>query len=137
MFKNAPIAPLLKSTQTIAIVGLSNKPYRDSYRVAQYMQRVGYLIIPVNPLLTTVLGQMAYASLKDIPGPIDLVNVFRRSEEVATLVDEAIAVHAKAIWLQLGIWDKNAVLKAQQAGLQVVANCCLMVEHAQLNTRHQ
>lgn len=132
MFKNAAIAPLLKSTQTIAVVGLSDKTYRDSFRVAQYMQRVGYTIIPVNPLLSKVLGQNAYASLKDIPGPIDLVNVFRRSEEVAAIVDEAIAVHAKAIWLQLGIWDKNAVLKAQQAGLQVVADRCLMVEHARM-----
>jgi predicted CoA-binding protein len=123
------IESILKETRTIAVVGLSNRPDRASYRVAAYMQQQGYRILPVNPAVEEVLGEKAYASLEEIPEPIDLVNVFRRPEHVPPLIDSAIAIAARGIWLQLGIVSNASLAKARQAGLRTVQNRCLMVEH--------
>lgn len=123
---------LLSDARTIAVVGISNKPHRDSYRVSSYMQRAGYRIIPVNPVLKgqEVLGEKVVESLKDIEEPIDIVNVFRRAELVGPIVDEAIAVGAHAVWIQLGIVNEAAAQKARDAGLEVVMDRCIMVDHA-------
>jgi hypothetical protein len=113
----------------VAVVGLSSDPQRDSYRVSRYMQSQGYDITPVNPNETEVLGVQAHASLRDLPEPPEVVNVFRRPEFVSEVVDEAIAVGAKAIWLQLGVIDYEAAQRAREAGLLVVMDRCIMVEH--------
>ena len=113
----------------VAVVGLSSNPSRASYDVARYMQRQGYDIIPVNPTETEVLGERVYASLSDLPEPPEVVDVFRRSEFVAEVVDEAIKVGAQAIWLQLGVIDEAAARKAREAGLVVVMDRCIKVEH--------
>ena len=124
---------LLANAKIIAVVGLSDKPDRASYGVAQYMQRAGYKIIPVNPQLKgPVLGEQPVASLHDITEPIDIVDIFRRSEDVPPVVADAIAVGAKAVWLQLGIVNDAAVAEAEAAGLDVVQDKCLKVEHARL-----
>ncbi|HMA37855.1 MAG TPA: CoA-binding protein [Chloroflexia bacterium] len=115
---------------TIAVVGLSDSPARTSYGVARYLQQQGYAIIPVNPTIREALGQRAYPSLPAIGRPVDVVNVFRRSEYVAAVVDEAIAIGARAIWMQVGVADPVAAERARAAGLRVVMNRCLMVEHA-------
>ncbi len=109
----------------IAVVGLSPDPSRASNSVAHYMKRHGYEIIPVNPVETEILGERSYASLSDIPEPPEVVDVFRRSEHVAAIVDEAIKIGAKAIWLQLGVIDKAAAQRARQAGLKVVMDRCI------------
>ncbi len=118
---------------TVAVVGLSPKPHRDSYEVAEYMQRQGWRIIPVNPaaLDTEILGEKVYASLTEAATTeqIDLVDVFRKSEDVPPVADEAIAIGAKALWLQLGIEHEASASKARAAGLRVVQNKCLLVEH--------
>ncbi|HVG03003.1 MAG TPA: CoA-binding protein [Nitrospira sp.] len=119
----------LRDCRTIAVVGLSSNPARPSYRVAAYMQQQGKVIIPVNPNEISVLGEMAYPSLPAVPGPIDLVNVFRRSEEVGPIVDDAIRIKAKAVWLQEGVIDENAATRARQAGLHVVMDRCWLKEH--------
>ena len=113
----------------VAVVGLSSDPWRDSYRVSRYMQSQGYNITPVNPNETEVLGVEARSSLRDLPEPPEEVNVFRRPEFVPEVVDEAIAVGAKAIWLQLGVIDYEAAQRAREAGLLVVMDRCIMVEH--------
>lgn len=123
------IARLLRDCRTIAVVGLSSNPARPSYRVARYMQQQGKVVIPVNPHEADVLGEPAYPSLSAVPGPIDLVNVFRRSEEAGAIVDEAIRIQAKAIWLQEGVVDEAAALRARQAGLQVVMDRCWLKEY--------
>ncbi|GAA5529269.1 CoA-binding protein [Herpetosiphon gulosus] len=126
------IKQLLSSAKTIAVVGLSNKPDRASYGVAEYMQRAGYKIIPVNPVLKEpVLGEQPVASLSDIKEPIDIVDIFRRAEDVPPVVEEAIAVGAKAIWMQLGIVNHEAAAAAEAAGLEVVMDKCIKVEHMQ------
>ncbi len=123
------IARLLQDCRTIAVVGLSSNPARPSYRVARYMQQQGKVVIPVNPRETDVLGERAYPSLSAVPGSIDLVNVFRRSEEAGAVVDEAIRIQAKAVWLQEGVVDEAAALRARQAGLQVVMDRCWLKEY--------
>lgn len=123
------IARLLRECRTIAVVGLSSNPARPSYRVARYMQQQGKVVIPVNPRETDVLGQRAYPSLSAVPGAIDLVNVFRRSEEAGAVVDDAIRMQAKAVWLQEGVVDEAAALRARQAGLQVVMDRCWLKEY--------
>lgn len=123
------ITRLLQDCRTIAVVGLSSNPARPSYRVASYMQQQGKVVIPVNPRETDVLGERAYPSLSDVPGSIDLVNVFRRSEEAGAVVDEAIRIQAKAVWLQEGVVDEAAALRARQAGLQVVMDRCWLKEY--------
>jgi predicted CoA-binding protein len=120
----------LLAMRNIAVVGLSDDPGRTSYSVSRYMQQHGYHIIPVNPSIGEALGEKAYSSLADVPGPLELVNVFRRSEFVAQVVDEAIAAGAKGLWLQVGVMDAQAAEKARAAGLLVVMNRCIMVEHA-------
>ena len=119
----------------IAVVGLSSDPGRASYGVSRYMQRAGYEITPVNPQETEVLGERAYGSLSDLPEPPEVVNVFRRPEFVAGVVDEAITCGAKAIWLQQGVIDYDAARKAREAGLLVVMDRCLMVEHSRRSGR--
>lgn len=120
---------LLRDCRTIAVVGLSSNPARPSHRVAAYMQQQGKIIIPVNPNETIVLGQAAYPSLSAVPVPIDLVNVFRRSEEVGPIVDDAIRINAKALWLQEGVIDEKSAIRARQAGLYVVMDRCWLKEH--------
>ena len=132
--RNDPLPPdmveaLLRDCRTIAVVGLSSNPARPSYRVAAYMQQQGKVIIPVNPHETNVLGEVAYPSLSAVPGSIDLVNVFRRSEEAGAVVDEAIRIKAKGVWLQEGVIDEVAAARARQAGLQVVMDRCWLKEH--------
>jgi predicted CoA-binding protein len=120
---------LLRDCRTIAVVGLSSNPARPSYRVAAYMQQQGKVIIPVNPNETNVLGEVAYPALSAVPGRIDLVNVFRRSEEVGAIVDDAIRIKAKGVWLQEGVIDEAAAARARQEGLLVVMDRCWLKEH--------
>lgn len=110
----------LRNSKTIAVVGLSDKPNRDSYRVSRYMQSQGYRIIPVNPMIEQSLGERSYPDLKSVPVPIDMVDIFRRSELVAPVVDEAIEVGVKYIWMQDGVIDQQSATKAEQAGIPVV-----------------
>jgi predicted CoA-binding protein len=123
------IDEILKSCRTIAVVGLSSKPSRPSYRVAGYMQAQGYRIIPINPNETNVLGEPAYPSLASVPAPIDLVDIFRKSE-VLPVVEEAIARGAKAIWMQEGVVNEAAAARTAGAGLPVVMDRCWRKEHA-------
>lgn len=125
------IRRLLTSIRSIAVVGLSDKPHRASYGVAHYMQRQGYQIYPVNPVIDKVLDERAYPDLSALPEQVDLVNIFRRSEEVPEIVEQAIAHGAKALWLQLGVVHEAAAAKAQAAGLTVVMDRCIKVVHAQ------
>ena len=124
------IDEILRDCRTIAVVGLSSNPARPSNRVAAYMQAQGYRVIPVNPNETNVLGEPAYASLAAVSGTIDLVNIFRKSEDVLLIVEEAIAHGAKAIWMQEGVVNEAAAARAAQAGLPVVMDCCWLKEHA-------
>jgi predicted CoA-binding protein len=124
------ISELLKSAKTIAVVGLSDGPHRTSYRVAGYMQSHGYRIIPVNPTITESLGEKAYASLLDVPEKIDIVNIFRRSEFVPEVVEQAIQLKVRAIWMQEGVVHEAAAEEARQAGIFVVMNRCVLKEHA-------
>ena len=127
------ITRILNNYKTIAVVGLSPKSHRDSYEVAEYMQRQGYRIVPVNPVagVSEILGEKVYPSLIDAAKheQIDLVDVFRNSPDVPPVVDEAIAIGAKAVWMQLGIEHPQAADKARTAGLAVVQNKCLLIEH--------
>ena len=129
------IAAILKSAKTIAVVGLSSKPHRASFGVARYLQSVGYRIVPVNPRESEVLGERAYARLEDVPVRIDVVDVFRRSEHVPEIVESAIRVGAKAIWLQEGVVHEGAAERARQAGLLVVMDRCMLKEHARWQPR--
>jgi uncharacterized protein len=126
----AMIPDLLRKSHVIAVVGLSSKKFRPSYGVAEYMQREGYRIIPVNPNETEVLGEKAYARLEDIPEHVDIVDIFRRSEFVAVLVEEAIRRGASAVWMQEGVVDEEAAEKARAAGLAVVMDRCILKEHS-------
>lgn len=128
------IKDLLEQSRTIAVVGVSNKPERDSHRVAAYLQRAGYRVIPVNPVVEEVLGQRCYPDLASIPAEveIDIVDVFRRSDFVPGIVEEAIDCGAGAVWLQLGISHPDAERRAAEAGLEVVSNRCIKIEHGRL-----
>jgi predicted CoA-binding protein len=132
MLTDSQIGEFLKKTKTIAVAGLSDDPSRDSYRVASYLQSQGYEIIPVNPNVREVLGRRAVASLRDVTKPVDLVDVFRRSGAVPEIVDDAIAIGAKGVWLQSGITHPGAETRASEAGLFAVSDRCLMVEHRRL-----
>jgi predicted CoA-binding protein len=123
------VAQILRGAKTIAVVGLSSKPMRASHGVAEYLKAAGYRIIPVNPNETQVLGEKAYARLEDVPEPVDIVDVFRQAEEVTAVAESAIRIGAKVLWMQLGIENAGAAEKAQAAGLVVVEDSCLMVEH--------
>lgn len=122
---------ILASAKTIAVVGLSPDPRRPSHGVARYLQRVGYRIIPVNPNIDEVLGERAYPSLRQIQQPVDVVDVFRRSEFVGPIVDDAIAIKASAVWLQDGVVDEDAAARARASGLDVIMDDCMMRRHAQ------
>lgn len=126
------IRRVIEECRAIAVVGLSSNPIRPSHGVAAYMQRHGYQVIPVNPNETQVLGEKAYPSLADIPQSIDLVDIFRRSEEAGAAVDEALRLGAKAVWLQEGVIDREAARRAQDAGLLVVMDRCWLKEHLRL-----
>jgi uncharacterized protein len=124
-----PILDILKKYKTIAVVGLSSNPARPSYEVSEYLQSAGYRIIPVNPNETEVLGEKSYGRLEDVPEKVEIVDIFRRNEDVPPVVDSAIRVGAKVVWMQLGIENAEAAEKARAAGLMVVEDACLLVEH--------
>lgn len=135
MFANPPdslLRSLFTDSRRIAVVGLSPQPSRPSYRVSRQMQAWGFQIVPVRPLVAEVLGQPAYGRLEDVPNQVDIVNVFRNASEVDAIVDSAIAIGAPAIWIQQGIVNEPAALRAQAAGLTVVMDRCIMVEYARL-----
>ena len=123
------IAEVLRNAKTIAVVGLSSSPLRPSYGVSAYMQTHGYRIIPVNPQVDVVLGEKAYASLKDVPVEIDIVDIFRRSEFVPEIVDAAIRLQIPTIWMQETVIHEAAAKKARQAGIFVVMDRCILKEH--------
>jgi predicted CoA-binding protein len=123
------VAQILRAGKTIAVVGLSSNPMRASHEVAAYLKIAGYRIIPVNPNETEVLGEKAFARLEDVPEPVDIVDVFRRAEEVPAVAESAIKIRAKVLWMQLGIENAEAAEKARAAGLVVVEDACLLVEH--------
>jgi len=123
------IQRILDECRTIAVVGLSSNPSRPSNSVSSYMRRHGYTVIPVNPNETEVFGERAYPSLAEVPVNIDLVDIFRRSEKAGTAVAEAIAINAKAVWLQEGVIDQEAAQRASEAGLLVVMDRCWLKEH--------
>jgi len=126
------IADLLRSAKTIAVVGLSSKQHRPSYGVTEYMQRNGYRIIPVNPNETEVLGEKCVPDLDAIAEPVDIVNIFRRSEYVREIVDAAIRIGARAVWMQEEVVDLAAAAKAEAAGLTVIMDRCILKEHRKL-----
>lgn len=125
-----PIAELLKSSHTIAVVGLSSNKFRPSYGVAEYLQQAGYRIVPVNPNETEVLGERAVVRLEYIREKVDIVDIFRRSEFVPPIVESAIAIGAKAVWMQEGVVNEAAAERARNAGLFVVMDHCILKEHA-------
>jgi uncharacterized protein len=124
-----PVADLLRRAKTIAVVGLSNNPLRASHGVSAYMQDQGYRIIPVNPHIESCLGEKAYASLTEVPGKIDIVNIFRRPEFVEEVVDRAIQLKVPAIWMQEEVIHEKAAEKARKAGIFVVMDLCILKEH--------
>jgi predicted CoA-binding protein len=126
------IEEILRSARTIAVVGVSSKRFRPSYGVTEYMQRAGYRIIPVNPQEAEVLGEKSYPDLDSIPGPVDIVDIFRRSEFVPEIVDAAIRKGAKMIWMQEGVVHEEAARRAEAAGLAVVMDHCILKEHRRL-----
>jgi predicted CoA-binding protein len=121
---------LLESTRRIAMVGLSSNPYRPSHFAAIYLLSEGYDVIPVNPREKEILGQKVYLSLTDIPGPVDVVDIFREPSAVPALIEQSIAIAAKAVWMQLGVIHEDAARRAREAGLQVVMDRCMKIEHA-------
>ena len=126
------VRDLLQRYRRIAVVGLSDKPDRPSHGVAAYLQRAGYAITPVNPIIDEALGVRAVDSLSEVEQPIEIVDVFRRSEDVPPVVEDAIAAGAKVLWLQLGIVNETAAQRAREAGMTVIQDLCLKVEHARL-----
>ncbi|MGA8215947.1 MAG: CoA-binding protein [Candidatus Sulfotelmatobacter sp.] len=124
-----PVTDLLKKAKTIAVVGLSDNPLRPSYGVSAYMQSQGYRIIPVNPQITTCLGETAYDSLLEVPEKIDIVNIFRRPEFVEEVVEQAIQLKVPAIWMQEDVIHEKAAEKARRAGIFVVMDRCILQEH--------
>ena len=123
---------ILRDARTIAVVGLSANWYRPSFFAAKYMQEHGYRVIPVNPSYDSVLGERCYGSLRDIPDPVDLVDCFRKSEEIPALAEDAIAIGARVLWMQLGVRNAEGRRRAEASGLEVVENRCVKIEHARL-----
>ena len=123
---------ILRECRTVAVVGLSAQWHRPSYFAAKYLQEHGYRIIPVNPAYESVLGERCYKSLAEIADPVDIVDCFRRSEEIPALAEQAIAIGAKVLWMQLGVRNAEARAKAEAAGLEVVEDRCMKIEHARL-----
>ncbi len=128
----ATLRRILKESRTIAVVGLSANWYRPSYFAAKYMMEHGYRIIPVNPQYPEVLGQKCYASLRDIPGKVDIVDCFQKTERILPLAEEAIAIGAKVLWQQIGVTNEEADRRARAAGLESVMNRCVKIEHGRL-----
>lgn len=126
------IDEIVQQSQTIAIVGISDREERDSNRVARYLQQAGYKVIPVNPRLTEVLGERCYPDLAAIPGPVDVVNVFRQADQTPAIARAAAQTGAKSFWLQLGVISEEAASIASDAGLQVVMDRCIKIEHQRL-----
>lgn len=120
---------ILRQAKTIAVVGLSAQWHRPSYFAAKYMQEHGYRVIPVNPTYPEILGEKSYKSLRDVPGKVDIVDCFRKSAEIPAIADDAIAIGAKVLWMQLGVENGDARRKAEAAGLEVVENRCVKIEH--------
>ena len=129
---DAALHDLLAASRTIAVVGHSDKPYRDSYGVAEYLRQVGYKVYAVNPNLRSIAGEIAYPDLRQLPERIDIVDVFRRAEHLGQIVEDAIAIGARAVWGQFGVVDHAAAERAQAAGLIVVMDRCIKVEHRRL-----
>lgn len=132
---NAPddaIEAMLKNYRTVAVVGISTKPHRDSYQVAAFLQEHGYRVIPVNPRYDEVLGEKCYPSLLKVPGPVEIVDIFRRPDAVPEIVEQAIQVGAKVVWMQLGIVHNEAAKKALSAGLDVVMSRCIKIEYQRM-----
>jgi predicted CoA-binding protein len=139
-FENPPreeIKQLLQQTKIIAVVGLSDNPDRISYMVSEAMQHKGYRIIPVNPNAEFILGEKCYASLEEIPEKIDIVNVFRRSEHIVPIAEEAIKVKARVLWLQQGIYNEEAAAIASEQGITVIMDRCIKVEDSILLPKNQ
>jgi uncharacterized protein len=133
MMSENEIRDLLREARTVAVVGMSDNPQRDSNGVARFLKRNGYDIIPVNPNLSgLVIGERPYASLRDIDEPVDVVVIFRRSEFVPEVVEDAIAIGARVVWMQLGVINEAAAARAKQAGLMVVMDRCMAIEHRRL-----
>lgn len=135
MFHNPPddvIRDILSRPQRIAVVGCSPDPSRDSHRVTRLLVEKGHTIIPVNPAAREILGFRAYASLREIPAPVDMVDIFRRADRAGSVVDEAIAIAAKIVWMQLGVVDAAAAARAQAAGLTVIMDRCPAIEYRRL-----
>ena len=130
-------APIFQSTRTIAVVGLSPNPDRASHGVAAYLQAAGFRIIPVNPTVAEVLGERSYASLDEVPEPVDVVDIFRRSEDVPGVVEQAIRRGAKVVWMQEGVVNEAAAEAARAAGLTVVMDRCMLKEHQRLNSERR
>jgi len=128
-------AKILNEYRTVAIVGLSPDPNRPSHRVASYLAGNGYKVIPVNPHAQEILGERSYPDLGSIPKRVEIVDIFRRSEEVMPIVDEAVKIGAKAVWMQEGVINEEAASKAREAGLLVVMNKCMFKEHQRLNKK--
>ena len=129
MTNDDQIAKVLADAKTIAVVGLSDKPWRPSYGVSSYMQKQGYRIIPVNPNIEASLGEKAYRRLEDMPEEIDIFNIFRKPEYVGAIVDSAIRLGAKCVWMQEGVYDHAAAGRAYAAGLTVIENRCILKYH--------
>ncbi len=129
------VAKVLETTRTIAVVGLSNRPERISYEIASYIQGTGYRIIPVNPMIHEVLGEKAYKSLRDIPERVDVVLIFRQPDKVPAIVDDAIAIGAKVVWMQPGIENEEAAERAEAAGMKAVVGACMRTVHRTLSAR--
>jgi len=123
---------ILKASKTIAVVGLSANWWRPSFFAAKYLQERGYRVVPVNPQYPEILGEKSYPSLREIPFKIDVVDCFRKSEEIPALADDAIAIGAKVLWMQLGVINQAAAEKAEAAGLEVVMDRCMKIEHGRL-----
>jgi len=128
----AQLRSILKNTRTIAVVGLSADWYRPSYFAAKYMQEHGYKVIPVNPKYTEILGECCYPDLRSIPEKVDMVNVFRRSDDCVPIAEDAVSIGAKSLWLQLGVMNTDAARIAGAAGLNVVMDRCVKIEYARL-----
>jgi len=129
------IADILRGARTIAVVGLSARRFRPSHGVAEYLQRAGYRIIPVNPNIAEVLGEISYPSLDAVPEPVDIVDIFRRAEHVPEIVASAIRKGAKAIWMQEGVMHEEAARRAESAGLAVVMDRCILKDHRRLGLK--
>ena len=128
---------ILNSSRTIAVVGLSPRPNRPSHRVARYLKEQGYRIVPVNPRAKEILGEPCYPNLGAIPETVDAVDIFRRSKEVTTVVEEAIRIGAKAVWMQEGVIDWEAAARARKAGLLVVMDSCMLKQHRRLKAKRK